>query len=157
MRQAGNWGDLQKSVAKIVDWLSELEVAKPLREAAERVRTNYPKTWTPERDVTVKQWLAPSGQPWSVAATTADGPGVDEATGPNRVAEAAFKDFGDWLGRGGQLGVRMESLTLEEARTLHGLFRDWNLDNRKSWKKNPAKKEGWNELQQRLRQFKAAD
>ena len=51
----------------------------------------------------------------------------------------------------------MASLTVEEARTLHGLFRDWNLDNKKSWKKSPAKKESWNELQHRLRQFKAAD
>ncbi|MDX9835274.1 MAG: type III-A CRISPR-associated RAMP protein Csm5 [Desulfobulbus sp.] len=157
LRQTGNWDDLQKSVAKIVDWLSELEVAEPLKEAAERVRTNYPKTWTPERDGTVTQWLTPSGLPWSVAATTVDGLGVDEANGSNRVAEAGFKDFGDWLGRGGQLGVTMASLTLEETRTLHGLFRDWNLDNRKSWKKSPAKKEVWNELQQRLRQFKAAD
>ena len=157
LRQVGNWGDLQKSVAKIDAWLGELEVAEPLKEAAERVRINFPKTWTPERDGTVTQWLTPSGLSWSVAATTTDDSGGNEPAGPNRVAEAGFKDFGDWLGRGGQLGVTMASLTVEEARTLHGLFRDWNLDNKKSWKKSPAKKESWNELQHRLRQFKAAD
>lgn len=157
LRQAGNWGDLQMNVAKIEAWLGELEIAEPLREAAERVRTNYPKTWTPERDATVTQWLTPSGLPWSVADSTTNGLGVDEATGPNRITETKFNNYGDWKDRREQLDLHIEKLSFAEAQTLLELFKEWKLDVKKAWKKSPDKKEHWNKLQQHIRQLKQQD
>ena len=77
-------------------------------------------------------------------------------TGPNRVVAAGLKDFSDWLGRSKVLGLDMENLSLAEAQSLLKLFKDWNLDNKKAWKKNPGKKDHWDKVQSRIQQLKPA-
>ncbi|QQG66595.1 type III-A CRISPR-associated RAMP protein Csm5 [Desulfobulbus oligotrophicus] len=148
-----NWDQLKRAASDLNKENNEKEdaVAKAFKEAALRVKANYPDKWTPERDSQVKAWLAPAGLTWT-DSTTAD-PVEEEPSGsPNRITEAAFKDYGDWLNR--HQDFQINELNQAEATALLTLFKDWNLDNNKSWRKTPAKKEWWQEVRKRIQQLK---
>ncbi|MBM9536302.1 type III-A CRISPR-associated RAMP protein Csm5 [Desulfobulbus alkaliphilus] len=155
LEKVENWGDLQQAGLKFDDaWKNEVEVASVFKMAAERVRTNFPKTWSVERDEYVVLWLAASGLEWSssepVITTTAE----DGASAPDRISDAGFKNFGDWTNRSKQLGLEVENLSAVEVQSLQQLFKEWKLDNKKAWKKNPGKKEYWDKLHSRIKQLK---
>lgn len=151
LEQAETWGDLQQTVDVLTKWLEHEEVATTLHTVAEQVRANFRKKWTPERDSQVKAWLAPAGLTWT-DSTTADPVEEEPSDSPNRITEAAFKDYGDWLNR--HQDFQINELNQAEATALLTLFKDWNLDNNKSWRKTPAKKEWWQEVRKRIQQLK---
>lgn len=148
-----NWDQLKRAASDLNKENNEKEdaVAKAFKEAALRVKANYPDKWTPERDSQVKAWLAPAGLTWT-DSTTADPVEEEPSDSPNRITEAAFKDYGDWLNR--HQDFQINELNQAETTALLTLFKDWNLDNNKSWRKTPAKKEWWQEVRKRIQQLK---
>lgn len=152
---AQSWDDLKKVA------LSELnseknhikyEIAEAFKEAALRVKTNFPKTWTSERDQQVADWLAPSGVVWPMQpAAQVESPQrtllAEEQQRVDRIL--ALEDWGEFK----SADLIIEKLSLSEAEALKQVFCRPKLGvNKKS--KNEEKKKTWKALEAHLRKMK---
>lgn len=141
-----DWGALKQKAldyAELKSHQAEPEVGQAIKTAAIRVRTKYRKTWTPERDQIIAEWLQPSGILWEQAGSVA--PGKKDSSRPTASAVETWEQYK-------ASGVVIESLSEPDAQSLQKVFRKMELH--KTSKRE--KKTEWERLKKHLASFRGS-
>lgn len=152
LNAAANWGDLLQIVAKIDEWKKEVEVSLALSKAAERVQSNYPKTWSSERDLQVADWLAPAGVVWPMQQPAQVAPLQKNLSAEEQQRVDRILGLKDW-GQFKDTKLQISALSLPEAEALKQVFCRPELGLNKN-PKNEEKKKAWKTLEAHLRKMK---
>lgn len=141
-----DWGKICQRILdskEAEDWRQEEGVAEAVKAVFERVRSNFPKKWTKERDDRCREWLKPAGVPKPPPPPP---PPVPPPPEPEKRIRA-FKDYGDYI----NARINIAALTLSEAQALQEQFKKWGCHDKKA---KGDKRKHWQALQKRLRELK---
>jgi CRISPR-associated protein Csm5 len=150
-----SWDDLKKVAAS--DFNSEnnrsrSEVVEAFINAALRVKSNYPKTWSSERDQQMIDWLWPAGFTWPQAQQAHRDALPQELSDEEQQRVDRILGLKDW-GQFKNARLIIEELSLPETEALKQVFCRPGLELNKN-KKNEEKKKAWKALENHLRKIK---
>lgn len=149
---AQSWDDLKKVALSELNSEKnhiQVEIAEAFKAAALRVKFNYPKTWTSERDQQVADWLAPSGVVWPIQQTAQVVPLQKALSAEEQQRVERILGWKDW-GQFKNARLIIEELSLPEAEALKQVFLGWELKKQK----NEEKRKAWKALEAYLRKIK---
>ncbi len=141
-----NWGELNRILSRedIHGWRNQEGVAAAVHKAAECTYNNAPKKWSEERDCLVRDWLKETDSSWESKIKQAQ---PEEQLSPKVVQIQAMESLDTYTAG----SLKLEDLSLTEARELRVKFKEWGCD------KGSAKKEKkmlWKALNRRIRKLK---
>ena len=141
-----DWGKICQRILdskEAEDWRQEEGVAEAVKAVFERVRSNFPKKWTKERDDRCREWLKPAGVPKPPPPPP---PPVPPPPEPEKRIRY-LKNFGEYI----SAKLDIAALTLSEAQALQEQFKKWGCHDKKAKGDKPKH---WQALQKRLRELK---
>jgi len=149
LTKVGNWGEFQQAILKFDAWKNEIEVAVKVKEAAEQVRTNFPKKWDAERDRLVREWLELSGMEWPELQQTGQDTPAQNLSVEEQQQIDRIHNLKDWR-QFKDSRLQIDALSFPAAEVLKQVFcrPDWGLNKKP---KNEEKRKAWKALEARLR------
>ncbi|MDR3631421.1 MAG: type III-B CRISPR module RAMP protein Cmr6 [Desulfocapsaceae bacterium] len=143
---SSDWGQLKQCMedATINQYSSETEVAQALHDTAIKIREKFKKGWESVRDQKIIDWLAPAGISWLPLTEKKE---HRTNLSPDEQAEIncilALKDWGNYI----QAKISLVDLSLSALQQLKVKMKnEWSCDDKKAQKKNPLKKNAWDEV-----------